>query len=209
MKIWIDMLTPKQVHFLGRLSLRLKEEGHEVFNTTRLYREANQLLKLLGFKAEVLGKHGGGTLEGKLLASTQRITELTPVIAIERPDIAISFSSPESARTSFGLGIPHYSINDSPHAIAVALLTLPLSKKLFAPKVIPKEKWIQVGVKEEKIIQYNAKNDFDGAAYVMNMVEKILQSNRNMKPDNILVLYRSSRTMFGYNNDTVASEHRR
>ena len=156
MKIWVDMLTPKQVHFLGRLSLRLREEGHEVFNTTRLYREANQLIKLLGFEARVFGKHGGGTLEGKLLASTQRINELIPVIAIEQPDLAISFSSPESARTSFGLGIPHYSINDSPHAIAVALLTLPLSRKLFAPKIIPKEKWIQVGVKEDRIVQYNA-----------------------------------------------------
>lgn len=150
------MLTPKQVHFLGRLGLRLQEEGHEVFNTTRLYREANQLLELEGFKAEVFGKHGGGTLEGKLLASVQRINELIPVIAIEQPDLTISFSSPESARISFGLAIPHYSINDSPHAIAVALLTLPLSKKLFTPMVIPKEKWVQVGVKEEKIIQYNA-----------------------------------------------------
>lgn len=150
------MLTPKQVHFLGRLSSRLVEEGHDVFNTTRLYREANQLIKLQGFEAEIFGKHGGGTLKGKLLASTQRIYELIPAISMQQPDLAVSFSSPESARTSFGLGIPHYSINDSPHAIAVALLTIPLSKKLFTPKVIPKEKWIQIGVKEEKIIQYNA-----------------------------------------------------
>jgi len=190
------MLTPKQVHFLGRLSLRLKEEGHEVLNTTRLYREANQLLKLLGFKAEVFGKHGGGTLEGKLLASTQRINELTPVIAIERPDIAISFSSPESARTSFGLGIPHYSINDSPHAIAVALLTLPLSKKLFAPKVIPKEKWIQVGVKEEKIIQYNA---LDPIVWIKNFKpDPAILDELNLDVKKPIVVFRTEESFAAY-----------
>jgi len=190
------MLTPKQVHFLGRLSLRLKEEGHEVFNTTRLYREANQLIKLQGFKAEIFGKHGGGTLKGKLLASIQRINELIPVISMEQPDLAISFSSPESARTSFGLGIPHYSINDSPHAIAVALLTLPLSKKLFSPKIIPKEKWMQIGVKKEKIIQYNA---LDPIVWIKNFKsDPMILKELNLDVGKPIIVFRTEESFAAY-----------
>jgi predicted glycosyltransferase len=156
MRIWVDILTPKQIFFLGELNKRLEEKGHEVFKTTRRYREVNELFKLKEMDALVVGKHGGATLEGKLIASAQRIKELTRIISRVKPDLSIAFASPEAARTAFGLAIPHYTINDSPHSIAVARLTVPLATKVFSPKIIPKKVWIKLGAQKDKIIQYNA-----------------------------------------------------
>ena len=156
MKIAIDILTPKQCMFFSKLSERLEGKGHKVLRTTRKYREVNQLLKLKGINAKVVGKHGGGNLVSKLKASAQRILELSSVIDDFKPDVAVSFSSPEMARVAYGLGVPHVCVNDSPHAEAVARLTIPLSTKLLTPKMIPKKAWTRYGISTDRIIQYNA-----------------------------------------------------
>jgi len=156
MKIWVDILTPKQVLFMGELSRRLEAKAHTVLRTTRRYREVNEFLELKGMTATVVGKHGGASLKGKLIASSERIAELASIVQEFKPDLSIGFASPEAARTAFGLSIPHYTINDSPHSEAVALLTIPLSKKLFSPKIIPPDAWSKLGTSLEKIVQYNA-----------------------------------------------------
>jgi len=155
-RVWLDILTPKQVMFLGELSHRIEAKGHNVLRTTRHYREVNQLLELKEVEALVVGKHGGPTLEGKLEASARRVLELGKLIAKYRPDVAVSFSSPEAARVAFGLGIPHFCISDSPHAEAVMRLSIPISKYLFTPKIIPLKVWFRLGATPNMILQYNA-----------------------------------------------------
>ena len=156
MNIIIDILTPKQCMFFSKLSDELEKRGHQVFKTTRKYREVVELLKLKGVQAKVVGEHGGKELMDKLRASAQRTIELTPVFKDLKPDVALSFSSPEMARVSYGLKVPHICINDSPHAEAVARLTVPLSKRLLTPKMIPKRAWTRFGISSEDIVQYNA-----------------------------------------------------
>jgi predicted glycosyltransferase len=46
MKVWIEVLTPKQALFFEPLYRALKREGHETLITTRVYREAEQSLEL-------------------------------------------------------------------------------------------------------------------------------------------------------------------
>jgi predicted glycosyltransferase len=155
-KIVIDILTPKQCMFFCKLSERLERRGHKVLRTTRKYREVNQLLTLKGLDAKVVGEHGGGSLAAKLKASAERIFELSSVIEDFKPDVAVSFSSPEMARVTYGLNVPHVCVNDSPHAEAVARLTIPLSTKLLTPKMIPKKAWTKYGISSDRITQYNA-----------------------------------------------------
>jgi predicted glycosyltransferase len=155
-KIWIDILTPKQAYLLGELSRRLESRGHYILRTTRRYKEVNEVLDMKGISAVTVGHHGGGSLERKLTSSARRILALTRIIDELKPDLSVAFASPEAARVSFGLRIPHFTINDSPHAKAVALLTVPLSTKLFAPKVIPIKEWIKLGASNGNIVQYNA-----------------------------------------------------
>jgi len=155
-KVFIDVLTPKQCMLFSKLSERLRGKGHRVILTTREYREVTQLLRLKGVEATVVGEHGGGTLTGKLKASAKRTLLLAALVEKEKPDVAVSFSSPETARVAFGLGIPHACVNDSPHAEAVAKLTLPLSDTLLTPRVIPKKAWTRFGIGADKIVHYNA-----------------------------------------------------
>jgi predicted glycosyltransferase len=156
MLIWLDILTPKQVHFLGELGQRLEERGHSVFRTIRDYKEVNELVRLKNMTTLSVGKHGGASLDGKLVASANRIQRLAKIIGRLKPDLSIAFASPEAARTAFGLGIPHYTVNDSPHATSVARLTVPLSTKLFSPSIISKETWKNLGAELDSIIQYDA-----------------------------------------------------
>jgi len=156
MKVFIDILTPKQCMLFSKLSERLRNNGHQVFEATREYREVNQLCGMMGTKARVVGKHGGQTLLGKLKASTERTLELASLMAELQPDVAVSFSSPETSRVAYGLKIPHVCLNDSPHAQAVAHLTVPLATLLLTPRIIPRTVWMKFGISQDKIIQYKA-----------------------------------------------------
>jgi predicted glycosyltransferase len=152
----MDILTPKQFMFIPKIADRLEEKGHTVRMVSRKYREVSQLVEMMGLEVDVIGEHGGKALGDKLVASVRRIRDLVPVFIEMEPDAAVSFSSPELARVSFGLGVPHISVNDSPHAVAVAKLSLPLSQKLLTPRMIPKSAWMGYGIPEERIVQYNA-----------------------------------------------------
>jgi len=156
MKVWLDILTPKQANLLGELQGRLEAKGFKTFLTTREYREVTELLQLRNLKATPIGRHGGEKLKDKLVASSNRVSELARITEEESVDVAISFSSPEAARVAFGLGIPHYCISDSPHADAVSRLTIPLSEKLFTPWIIPSRAWTRYGIKPRDIVRYRA-----------------------------------------------------
>lgn len=155
-KVWLDILTPKQANFLGGLHQRLTSKGFKTLLTTREYREVNELLELKGLKAVRVGRHGGGELKSKLIQSSTRVSVLAEIVEDQRPDVAISFSSPEAARVAFGLKIPHYCVSDSPHAEAVCKLTVPLSRKLFTPWVIPVKAWARYGIASRDIVRYRA-----------------------------------------------------
>ena len=141
MRVWLDVLTPKQANLFAELHDRLNAKGCKVLVTTRHYREVNELLELRKLKTSKFGRHGGAYLKDKLLESSKRVTALAEIVGDYSPDVAISFSSPEAARVAFGLKIPHYCVSDSPHAEAVCRLTIPFSQKLFTPWVIPTYAW--------------------------------------------------------------------
>ncbi|MGB9622303.1 MAG: DUF354 domain-containing protein [Candidatus Bathyarchaeia archaeon] len=156
MRIIVDILTPKQCMFFFRLVEHLSKRGHEVHCITRRYREVNELLRMMKINAKIVGEHGGSDLSNKLKASSMRIIQLLEIYNYVDPDVSVSFSSPETARVSFGLRIPHIAFNDSPHAEAVARLTLPISTRLLTPFVIPKRAWTVYGISPEKILPYRA-----------------------------------------------------
>ncbi|RLI26018.1 lipid-A-disaccharide synthase [Candidatus Bathyarchaeota archaeon] len=163
MRILIDILTPKQCRFFSALSKKLERRGFEVFKTARRFREVVELLGILGEEAYIVGRYGGATLEGKLDASLERMLELKKVFHRLKPDLVVSFSSPEASRIAFGLGTPHIAVNDSPHSEAVARLTIPLSRILFTPWIIPKAAWTRYGIAPSRIIKYRA---LDPAAWL-------------------------------------------
>ena len=155
MKIWIDILTPKQLLFSEQIIKKLGQ-NHELLCTSRAYTEVTKLARIRNFELVFVGKHGGGDKKAKLEASIARMEKLFGKIKAFSPDLTISFCSPEAARISFGLGIRHVAFCDSPHADAVMRLTLPLIQKLLIPNIIPKSEFSKFGIDKKNIISYKA-----------------------------------------------------
>ncbi|MGY5142882.1 MAG: DUF354 domain-containing protein [Candidatus Nitrosopumilus sp. bin_32a] len=184
MKIWIDILTPKQLLFSEPIIEKLRKK-HHLLCTSRDYEEVSKLAKIRDFDLIFVGKHGGGDKKTKLKASIDRMEKLSRKIKIFSPDIVISFCSPEAARIAFGLGIKHIAFCDSPHAEAVMRLTLPLIQKLLIPFTIPKKEFSKYGIDEKNIIQYKAIDAFVTIQRKINEKSKLPFKNNNKK--NILI----------------------
>ena len=184
MKIWIDILTPKQLLFSEPIVEKLGKK-HDLLCTSREYEEVSKLAKIRDFDLVFVGKHGGGAKEAKLKASIDRMGRLSAKIRAFSPDIAISFCSPEAARIAFGLGIKHVAFCDSPHAEAVMRLTLPLIQKLLIPFTIPKKEFSKYGIDEKNIIQYKAIDAFVTIQRKIDQKAKLPFKNNNRK--NILI----------------------
>jgi len=155
LKIWIDILTPKQLLFSESIIEKLGKK-HKILCTSRGYEEVTKLAKIRDFDLVFVGKHGGDDKRAKLEASIDRMGKLFRKIKAFSPDIVISFCSPEAARISFGLGIKHVAFCDSPHANAVMRLTLPLIQKLLIPNAIPKNEFSRYGIDKKNIFSYKA-----------------------------------------------------
>ncbi|WP_457741527.1 DUF354 domain-containing protein [Thermococcus sp.] len=136
MKVWIDITNAPHVHFFKGVIRELEKTGHEVIITTRRFDGLTDLLDMFGFDYYVVGKHGGATLEGKLLASSERVYKLSKLIIEEKPDLALYKHSVEAPRVAFGLQIPSIGFVDNETAIAQNKLILPFTKLLIYPKAI-------------------------------------------------------------------------
>ncbi|MGI0023396.1 MAG: DUF354 domain-containing protein [Nitrososphaeraceae archaeon] len=155
MKIWFDILTPKQLLFFEPMVRKLRK-SNQVLCTSRNYREVVGLAKIKNMRLVFIGKHGGADKSDKLKASLRRMRYLSTKIERFAPDLTISFCSPEAARISYGLGIKHIAFTDAPHAEAVMRLSVPLVQKLLIPWIIPKKEFVKYGISESDIIQYRA-----------------------------------------------------
>ena len=184
MKIWIDILTPKQLLFSESIIGKLGKK-HNILCTSREYEEVTKLAKIRDFDLVFVGKHGGADKTAKLQASIDRKGKLSRKIKAFSPDITISFCSPEAARISFGLGIKHVAFCDSPHADAVMRLTLPLIQKLLIPNVIPKNEFSKFGIDKKNIVSYKAIDAFVTIKRKINPEEVI--PFRDNKRKNILI----------------------
>jgi len=184
LKIWIDILTPKQLLFSEPIIEKLGVKN-DLLCTSREYEEVSKLAKIRNFDLIFVGKHGGGDKKTKLKASIDRMIKLSEIVKTFSPDITISFCSPEAARISFGLGIKHIAFCDSPHANAVMRLTLPLIQKLLIPNVISKNEFSKYGIDKKNIISYKA---IDASVTIKRKInQKAILPFNNNKQKNILI----------------------
>ncbi|MCH5323131.1 MAG: DUF354 domain-containing protein [Helicobacter sp.] len=182
--IWIDVDTPKYAMFFVSMIGELQQRGHKILVTTRYapnYTEAKAILDLHKIPHIVLGKYGGETLLGKFEARISRQKEILDLFRKkEVPQVLISGAVVDSTQVAYGIGIPVVNIYDTPaftkpgnedtpqELIAVARLTLPLSKIFFYPFVLPKELMLQFALKESQIQSY----PFIDVALWINAIKK-------------------------------------
>ena len=182
MKIWLDILTPKQLLFFEPMMKKLSKK-HRVLCTTRRYREVDHLIKIRKLRMQIIGKHGGSDNSDKLKANLSRMKGLMPIIEKFKPDVTISFCSPDAARISYGLQIKHVAFSDAPHAEAIMRLTIPLIQKLLTPWVIPKKEFTKYGILPKNIIHYKS---IDAALIISQKAKKNTVPQMSKKGRNIL-----------------------
>jgi hypothetical protein len=162
-KVWVDVLTPKQVLFFKPLIDELRSEGLEVLATSRKYREVAPLAERVRLDLRYVGERGGKDPVEQLEAATRRQAEIIPLVKGFAPQVAVSVASAVCARVAFGLGAKHIAINDSPHSEVAGKLSLPLTYHLMCPWVIPINAWSPFGIGRRQVTRYHA---LDPAAWL-------------------------------------------
>jgi len=163
LRVWIDLLTPKQILFFRPVIENLKSNGVEVLATSRRYREVGPLAEMAGLELRYVGDRGTKGPEDQLLAATKRQAEMIPIVQEFRPQVAVSIASAICARIAFGLGFKHIAVNDSPHSEVAGRLSIPLSHHLLCPWVIPYRAWEKFGIRKDQVTTYRA---LDPAAWL-------------------------------------------
>ena len=190
MKIWFDILTPKQYLFFEYFIQKLRKQ-HKIVCTSRKYQQVNGIEKFGSINPIIVGKHGGKNNVDKLLASLNRSKLLTKKIEKWSPNLLISFCSPEASRVAYGLGIPHIAFSDSPHATAVMKLSLPYVTKLLIPQIIPKQDFDKFGISYKNIIKYRA---IDAGVIIKNYKK----NKKNILNDKKIILIRPEESEAAY-----------
>ncbi|MEM3710276.1 MAG: DUF354 domain-containing protein, partial [Nitrososphaerales archaeon] len=137
-KLWIDCTDPASVRLAKALIDRL---DIEVKVTVREGAGTEEMAKLLGLNFDVIGKHGGKDSYSKLMASINRMKELTEYAKKLKGYAFYTHSSVEGARIAYGLGLmPIITSDDTPWSTHVARLILPLCDYHIMP-VWSKDLW--------------------------------------------------------------------
>ncbi len=175
MKVWLDVITPKQARLMAAISSFLNKE---YLITVKGLRESVSLLRDLGVKHKVVGRYAIGGLKDKLLSYAERVELLLDTVLEFDPDVLISFSSPEAVRVAFGLSIKTLTLNDTPHSYHVARLTFPLSWKIVHPEAVPENEMIRLGASKDSLVPYAG---VDEVAWVKDYVLSTSPVNREFK----------------------------
>jgi len=136
--IWLEALTPKQALLYSYVYDYLKKRDFNVIVTTREHEFTSKILKNRDTRSVIVGKYGGKELSSKLYASLNRQEGLFLLFKNLNinPLVHSSFTSPDSCRVAFGLGVPIVVLTDSPHSDKVNRLTLPLAETIIVPLCI-------------------------------------------------------------------------
>jgi len=155
-KIWIDMTNSPHVLFFEPLIRMLKKEGSEFLITARPYQQTIELLKQKKLNFEIIGKHYGKNKVRKASGLFFRSFLLWKEIMKQKNRISFSIShgSPYCSIASNFAGIYNLWTLDGDKTKTVIVPSVKFANKVVIPEIVPKENYVKMGTKEEKIIQY-------------------------------------------------------
>lgn len=199
MKFLIDISVEADALMFKRLIAALQDRDHEIILTARNIPEAIKFQSYLGMTPHIIGEYTG-TLEGKLLASSQRIYEMTKLVSQTKGklDGVVSNTGIEASRVGFGLNTKVHTFHDhpNPEAAAQMKLTIPISTYVYAPWVISKDCYYDYGLKPWQVVSYKG---FLAMAWMpYEKLNKNILSDIGLDEDRPVVVFRESETKAAY-----------
>lgn len=191
---WIDIFNGPHVHFFQKSHLFLRN----IFYTARKYKPIPELLDLYRMPVRIIGRHGGRSAMGKLLASSRRVMELAKYMQDRHIDVALHKHSVEAARVAWGLGLPSISFIDNELMVPQNMLVCPLSHVLIAPIAIEQSVLRNFTPAHVSILQ------FDGVSEVANIHEfkpdESVLRLLNLSSHHPIIVVRSEPLLAAYHN---------
>ncbi len=147
-RIWIDLDNSPHVPFFAPIIKELEARGYSILLTARDAFQVKELVELYQFDCKCIGHHYGKRKLLKLLGILIRALQLLPIVARNRPDLAVAHGSRAQLALATALRIPTLHIGDYEHATAWAVIH---PSWVLVPEVIPPE-----GIHEPKdrILRY-------------------------------------------------------
>jgi uncharacterized protein len=133
-KIWIDLDNTPHVPFFLPIIELLRKQGYEVFLTARDSYQVCELVQFHHLTCKVVGSHWGKYRFFKAIGTCWRTIRLLPLIATEKPDLAVAHGSRTLTLCATLLGVPSVSIFDYEFAASTGFFR---SKWAFVPELIP------------------------------------------------------------------------
>ena len=146
MNIWFDISNSPHINLFYALISQLEHEGHTIIITSRPLANTIDLLNQKGMLHQVVGKHYGKNILGKLFGYPIRVVQLWFYLKDKRIDLAVSQSSFHSPLVAQLLRVPSIYTNDNEHALGN------LPSFFFATKILLPERFNLNAISSSSVI---------------------------------------------------------
>ena len=154
MRVWVDITAPPHVLVFAPIVRRMRADGHDVAVTARDFGEALALLRLHGIDHTAMGRHGGASTRGKMLALGARLRSMRRFGRAGRFDLAVAHGSNELPIAARSLGVPVVDMFDYEWARQQHNVGCRLARRVMTPDSIPPERLRRYGVSRGKLAQF-------------------------------------------------------
>ena len=153
MKIWIDLGNSPHVPLFHKLAGELMARGHEILWTARDYAQTVGLVNDKSIPAQVIGRHGGGSIIGKSSEFIKRVYLLARWASGKKIDLVLSHNSQEPLVVARILGIKSLNMMDYEHHPGNHI-SFRMAKRVLVPEFFPLDRLKAFGADGEKTRRY-------------------------------------------------------
>lgn len=182
MKVWVDVVSPSVVLFFKSLLDRL--DICEFYITSAMHAETTYLQRILGFPGKVVWKHPEVSGPKRYLDFLGRLLLLS--LNVPSFDVGFGFASEYVPLIAKSRRRPSlvFTDNDSVYALHSRSITFKLADYVICPSVIPPERLVELGLKDEKIIPFDG---YKEDVYISDYVPDPQFASKLSEQDYILV----------------------
>ncbi len=190
MRLWIDLANSPHVPFFKALVDRFTAHGHEIEITARDFAETVPLAQAAGFKAQVVGVHGGRAVSAKAGTLMSRAWALAGWARGRHFDLAVSHNSYSQILAARALRIKTITLMDYEYQPANHL-AFRFSSRVIVPASFPVKRLRHYGAHVGRVRRYQGtKEDVYLAGFKPDPRFSEQLCELGVSPDNVLVLMR-------------------